>query len=130
MALTAFNSRLGTSQGRVAAPAGFGTGAHVFVLGDAEPGWTARLNPGDHAEAMQLVDLTEADLVRVRLRLRVPASLSPELAWQVSLTVDGEAHATARGRPGRTRNFGDLAANVSKLAGVHQVGVRLTLVEA
>ena len=130
MARTAFDSRLGTGQGRTPGPSGFATGDHVFVLGDAQPGWTALLNVGDHAEVTQEADLTEADLVRARLRLRVPADVPAGLAWEASLTVDGEKRARTLGRPGRTRDVLDLAANVSKLSGTHTVGVRLELVEA
>lgn len=130
MELDAFRSRLGLGQGRIApqraAPA---SGDHVFVLGEDEPGRFFELAPGDRAEVVQDTDLTGVDLVRAHLRLRVPASTPPGLGWEVSLVVDGMKHARATCAPGRERELTDLAANVSKLAGVHQVGVRLDLVE-
>ena len=48
---------------------------------------------------------------------------------EASIVVDGTKRATATAKPGRSRTLTDLAANVSKLSGVHQVGVRLELVE-
>ena len=129
MELDAFTSRLGVGQGRIAplnaAPA---SGEYVFVLGEDEPGRVFELAPGDRAEVVQDTDLTGVDLVRAHLRLRVPASLPAGLGWEASIVVDGVKAARATCRPGRKREITDLAANVSKLAGVHQVGVRLELV--
>ena len=124
MTLTAFNCRLGRSQGRI--PSG---DAFVFALGDAEPGRFHELAPGDHAEVKQVADLTDEDFVRVQLRLRVPSSTPPGLGWVASIRVDGVALARATCRPGRERFMTDLAANVSKLAGEHEVAVRLELEE-
>lgn len=130
MELTAFDRRLGLGQGRIV-PAGAvpASGDFVFVLGDDAPGHRYALAPGDHAEVVQDVDLTGVDLVRARLRLRVPAGVPDGLAWEASIVVDGEKRAGATARPGRERVLTDLAANVSKLAGVHVAGVRLELVE-
>ena len=131
MELDAFRSRLGTGQGRIvpanAAPV---SGEHLFVLGDDQPGRIFELVPGDRAEVVQAVDLTGVDLVRAHLELRVPESLPAGLAWEASLVVDGTPMARATCPPGRSRRIDDLAANVSKLSGVHQVGVRLQLTEA
>jgi hypothetical protein len=80
------------------------------------------------AEVTQETDLTDVDLVRAALRLRVPKTLPVGLAWEVSILVDGAKAATATCEPGCTRVLSDLAANVSKLAGLHVVGVRLELV--
>ena len=131
MELDAFRSRLGVGQGRVS-PQGAvpGSGDFVFVLGEDEAGRLFDLAAGDRAEVVQDTDLTGVDLVRAHLRLRVPASLPAELAWEVSVVVDGTKRARATALPGRERELTDLAANVSKLAGVHQVGVRLELMEA
>lgn len=130
MELDAFRSRLGVGQGRIqplaAAPP---SGDHVFVLGEDEVGRLFELAAGDHAEVVQDTDLTGVDLVRAHLRLRVPASLPAGLAWEVSMVVDGAKLARATCLSGREREITDLVANVSKLAGVHQVGVRLELVE-
>ena len=129
MELGAFTSRLGLGQGRIQ-PQGIiaPSGDYVFVLGDDEPGCFFELDAGDRAEMVQDTDLTSVDLVRAWLRLRVPASLPPGLAWEVSITVDGTKAARATCMPGRERLLTDLAANVSKLTGVHQVGVRFELV--
>lgn len=130
MELDAFRSRLGVGQGRIvplnAAPA---SGDYVFVLGEDEPGRVFELGPGDRAEVVQETDLTGVDFIRAHLRLRVPASLPASLAWEASIVVDGTKHATATCLPGREREITDLAANVSKMAGLYQVGVRLELVE-
>ncbi|TQF11028.1 hypothetical protein FJV41_36365 [Myxococcus llanfairpwllgwyngyllgogerychwyrndrobwllllantysiliogogogochensis] len=129
MALTAFTSRLGLGQGRVrpqrATPA---SGEYLFVLGDEEPGRRFELTPGDFAEVTQAVDVTGVDLVRAALRLRVPSAAPAGLAWEASLVVDSVKYARCLGRPGRDRLVTDMAANVSKLSGVHTVGVRLELI--
>ncbi len=129
MELTAFTSNLGRGQGRVETPDA-ASGRFAFVLGDLEAGRVFELAPGDHAEVTQMTDLTGVDFVRAPLRLRVPKSLPQALAWEVSILVDGLAEASFRGRPGRERVQRDLAANVSKLSGMHTVGVRLALVPA
>lgn len=128
MELTAFESRLGLRQGRVQ-QAEAPSGEYVFVLGDDEAGRIFELAPGDRAEVVQETDLTGVDLLRAHLRLRVPASLPADLAWEVSIVVGGVKHARATCAPGREREITDLAANVSKIAGLHDVGVRLELVE-
>jgi hypothetical protein len=128
MELTAFTSRLGAGQGRLELEPG--AGDHVFVLGEAEPGRPFELAVGDHAEATQSVDLTGIALVRAALRLRVPASTPAGIRWEAALVVDGAVMARATARQGRERLLSDLAANVSKLSGVHEVGVRLQLVGA
>ena len=133
MARSAFNARLGTSQGRLDALSTDGvpapSGDFVFMLGDAEPGRFHELAGGDHAELRQDVDLTAADFVRAQLRLRVPASTPAGSRWVASIRVDGAALAQATCHAGRERVLTDLAANVSKLAGVHEVAVRLALEE-
>ena len=130
MELTAFESRLGLGQGRIApAHATPPSGDYVFVLGDDEAGRLFELAPGDRAEVLQQTDLSGVDLIRAHLRLRVPASLPAGLVWEASIVVDGTKHATATCSPGRERVLTDLAANVSKMTGLHEVGVRLELVE-
>ena len=133
MARTAFNARLGASQGRLEATAVGSTpapsGDFVFVLGDAEAGRLHELASGDHVEARQVVDLTDADLVRAQLRLRVPEGATPGWRWVASIRVDGSTLAQATCAAGRERVLTDLAANVSKLAGPHEVAVRLALEE-
>ncbi|MEM6288620.1 MAG: hypothetical protein AAF845_15895 [Bacteroidota bacterium] len=77
----------------------------------------------------QAVDLTDADFVRAQLRLRVPESTPTGWRWVVSVRVDGSPLAQATCAPGRERVLTDLAANVSKLAGVQDVAIRLALEE-
>ncbi len=127
MELTAFNSRLGTSQGRLGPN---DEDEYRFVLGDNQPGYLHNLEPGDHAEVIQETDLTDIDLVRAELTLSVPDDVPSPMYWEASIIVDGTAYARTTCRPGRFREITDLAANVSKMTGLHQVGVRLALVLA
>jgi len=106
------------------------SGDYAFVLGEDEPGRFFELAVGDHTEVTQATDLTGVKLVRALLRLRVPASTPAGFAWEASVVVDGTKLARMRAKPGRERLVTDLAANVSKLTGVHMVGVRLELVAA
>ena len=124
MDLDAFTSRLGDGQGRVVTPGG----EVRFLLGDAEPGRIFDLGVGDRIEVTQSTDLTGVALVRAVLELRVPPGIPPGLAWEASVVVDGVKYARTTCAPGRTRSTTDLAANVSKLNGAHEVGVRLELV--
>lgn len=131
MEFDAFTSRLGFGQGRIrptTIPAG--AGEYAFVLGDDEPGRFFDVSTGDHAEVTQVVDLTDVDLVRAHLVLRIPVMSVPELVWEASILVDGVKLARASAKPGRTRELTDLAANVSKFTGSHTLGVRLELVGA
>ena len=130
MELTAFTSRLGKSQGRIRPSRVSATlGEHLIVLGDEVDGYRYRLTSGDHVELKQDVDLTGVDFVRIQARLTVPPELPSDLAWNVSILVGGIALAVASCRSGRSRELRDLAANVSKHAGVHQVALRLELVK-
>jgi hypothetical protein len=126
--LSAFNARLGLGQGRVqpsaVTPPG---GEYVFVIGADDPGWRADLEIGDRGQVAQQVDVTGVDLVRASLHLRVHADLPSGLAWEVSLLVDGVKRARATCMAGRARALIDLAANVSKETGVHELAVCLEL---
>ena len=131
MELNAFTARLGIGQGRIhpqnTVPL---SGDYVFVLGEDEPGRLFELADGDYAEVLQDVDITEQDLIRSNIHLRVPANLPANYAWEVAIVVDGTKLTTTTCLAGRERNITDLAANVSKMTGIHQVGVRLELVES
>jgi hypothetical protein len=129
VALTAWDRELGTTQGRIA-PAGFTPpeGAYAWVLGHDLPGLTQKLEVGDYVEVKQSADFGDAKLVRVRARLRPPSSVHSGLAWKSSLRIDGVERASALLVPGRTRDMLDLAANVSKLTGNHELAFRLELV--
>lgn len=126
MELDPFTSCLGDGQGLVVAP----DGEVRFVLGDMEPGRFFDLTVGDRIEVTQATDLSGVALVRAIVDLRVPLSVPPGLAWEASIVVDGAKYARTTCAPGRTRSITDLAANVSKLSGTHDVGVRLELVAA
>lgn len=129
MALTAWNRELGTTQGRIA-PAAFTPpeGMFAFVLGRELPGLAQTLNTGDFVEVKQTADFGDAKIVRFRARMRPPASVPAGFGWRVSIRIDGAEHAGALLVPGRTRDRVDLAANVSKLSGDHELAFRLALV--
>ena len=129
MGRTAFDIALGRTQGRLQ-PEGFPpvTGEYAFVLGSDEPGHLCLLNSGDYSEVTQDVDCTGIDFVRVRLRLRTPASLPAGHFWEASLLVDGVKQASMVLDANRIRDRADMAGNVSKLAGTHPVAFRLELV--
>jgi hypothetical protein len=126
MELDAFSSRLGDGQGRIETLAVEAS----FVLGDLQPGRMFELRQGDYAEVAQTTDLTDVTLVRARCTLVVPAGLPTSLAWEASFLVDGVKLASTTCGAGRARELTDLAANVSKLGGDHEVAIRLTLVGA
>jgi hypothetical protein len=123
MELDAFTCRLGVGQGRIVAA----DGTVSFVLGDAEAGHRYDLAAGDHVEVTQTLDVTGVAVVRAALHSRVPQGLAPDLVWEASVIVDGVPHARATCEAGRSRDLLDLAANVSKLTGLHDIGVRLSL---
>ena len=123
MELTAFNARLGFTQGRLQSGDEF-----EFVLGDNLPGYEYNLEPGDHAEIVQETDLTDVTLVNTEGCLEVREDLPANLAWEVSIVVDGTKYSRTTISLESTKHLTDLAANVSKISGMHLVGVRLELV--
>ena len=129
MALVAWNRELGTAQGRMA-PGSYvpASGTFAFVLGHDLPGFAQKLAAGDHVEVRQTASFGDVKLLRVRTRMRPPSSMPAGLAWRASLLVDGTERAGAILHPGRTRDQVDLAANVSKLAGDHELAFRRELV--
>jgi hypothetical protein len=129
VALTAWNRELGTTQGRIA-PAGFvpPEGTRAFVLGRDLPGLTQTFEVGDFVEVKQTADFGDAKLVRFRARMRPPASVPAGVGWRASLRIDGDERAAALLVPGRARDRVDLAANVSKLSGNHELAFRLEVV--
>ena len=97
------------------------TGARIGIV-PSEYGGNARVLADRAARrGWQLIWLEVDDLGRVQ---GVPAGL----AWEASVVVDGVKRSRMTCAPGRTRSITDLAANVSKLTGTHDVGVRLELV--
>jgi hypothetical protein len=131
VALTAWERELGETQGRIE-PSGFTPpeGTFAFVLGRDLPGLMQMLEIGDFVEVSQNADFGDANLVRVRARMRPPASAPSGVAWKAALRVDGIERASSLLEPGRMRDRVDLAANVSKLSGNHALAFRLELVAA
>ena len=129
MALTAWNRELGTTQGRVV-PQGFAPpeGTFAFVLGRDLPGLAQKLAVGDRVEVKQTASFGDAKLLRLRARMRPPVVVPSGVAWKASLRIDGVERASALLTPDRTRDRLDLAANVSKLVGDHELAFRLELV--
>lgn len=124
MELDAFQTRLGEGQGRIeTAP-----GEFRFVLGDVESGRAFDMRAGDFAEVAQSTDLTGVTLIRACLTLKVPSGLPDGQAWEASILVNGIKTAAMICEGGRSRRITDLAANVSKYVGVHEVAVRFQLV--
>ena len=122
MELTAFNSRLGISQGRIPLEE---NEEFVFVLGDDVAGYVYNLEVGDFVQVAQETDLTDIDLVRTELTVRVPESTPPAVCFEVSILVNNTKYAATACPASRARHITDLAANVSKLSGTFQVAVRL-----
>lgn len=129
MALTAWDRELGTTQGRIA-PEGFAPpeGTFAFVLGCDVPGLTQRLNAGDFVEVKQMAHFGDAKIVRLRARMRPPSAVPPGVGWRASLRIDGTERAASLLVAGRARDRVDLAANVSKLTGDHELAFRLAVV--
>jgi hypothetical protein len=126
MELTAFNSRLGISQGRIPLEE---TDQFVFVLGDDVPGYVYNLEPEDHAQVVQEIDLTDIGIVQTELSVRIPDSIPDSVGFELSIVVDNIKMATTVCFTGQKRHITDLFANVSKSTGVHTVGVRLEIIE-
>lgn len=131
MEFDAFTARLGEGQGRIVPKNTIPLfGDYVFALGNDEAGRFFELAAGDFAEVVQEVDLSSQDLIRTNLHLRVPSSLPEENYWEASIVIDGTKSARATCPAGRERRITDLAANTSKMTGLHQVGIRLELMES
>ncbi len=122
MALDFFSYKLGISQGRMETPDGED---YVFILGDAERGDYGYFKQGDYAEIVQETDLTDLDFVRTEVVIDVPDEIPDTYYWEVAIVVDSIIHSSVLCDAGRVRRITDLAANVSKMTGVHEVGVRL-----
>ena len=97
------------------------------MLGDEQPGEFHEIKIGDFAEVVQETDLTGVSLVRLSGNIHIPESTPPDLKWVVSITIDDIPYSRLTCLPGHSREIGDMAANVSKLTGIHRVGVRLIL---
>lgn len=127
--MTPFNSRLDTEQGRVApTAAALAAGVYAMVLGSDFDGRLADLAPGDFVHVVQDVDITGVHVLRASMALRTPDDVPDGWAWRASITVDGTVAGQALGWKKKIRRP-DIAANVSKLDGIHTIGLRLDLVE-
>ena len=129
MAFTPFNAVLGTRQGRLD-PKGFmpTTGEYAYVLGSDLSGEMYDFNIGDYSEVTQDIDLSEVNFIRAQIRLRNALEIPQGVNWEASIAIDGEKKTTMKIKLRRTRDRSDMAANVSKLTGVHTVGLRLELI--
>lgn len=119
---TLFASALGERQGRLVRS----DGRAVFVLGAEASAVLGRLAIGDWVEVAQDLDCTGLHLVRLAGWLRVPEDAPPGSCWVLSIRTPFERLAEWPLRPG-TRALDDVIANVSRLAGVHRIAVRLAL---
>jgi len=128
--LTAFNLGIGTDQGRID-PLNYTPpeGSFAFVLGSDIAGQLNDLEVGDYVEAKQTADFDTTTVVRVTVRTRAPVTMPAGIGWKFSLRIDGSERASQILVPDddlvRDR---ELAANVSQLAGDHELALRLELV--
>lgn len=111
-------------QGLVAAP----EGEHVFVLGYELPGMFHRFSVGDFAQVEQEEDFGATKVVRVLAIIRPSVIMPSNLAWRFSLLLDGVLYTSRLLEPKRDRRLVDVAANVSKLAGLHRLAFKVELV--
>ena len=81
MELTAFNSRLGFSQGRIP----LNETDFVFVLGDDVPGYFHNLEGGDYAQVVQGIDLTDENIVQTELTVKIPDSTPTTIGFELSI---------------------------------------------
>ncbi len=80
----AFQRRPGELSNRIPTPTDWEVdGDSVWCLGSAEPGWTARLAPGDAAEVQQSATFTTTLYYRARARLRAPSQMPTGWSWEV-----------------------------------------------
>lgn len=123
---TPFDYAMGVGQGRRAP--GEGTpphGDYIFCLGlDGVESPLFEFEDEDYGEVYQDLDLSAVVLVRAVVRLKKQAAVDG-LVWWFAFTVDGiEFTPRTYLETKRTRTRNDLAANVSKLEGIHRVGFR------
>lgn len=113
--------------GRVKPAAGAVAGDFSFVLGSDFAGEIFDFALGDHAEVSQAVDVTGLSRVTFAARLRgVPAAGGAR--WMFTWRVDGVVQGSRVVLPARTVLVTDGAFDVSQLAGVHTLALRLEVV--
>ncbi len=103
-------------------------GAHVFVLGYQLPGLFHRFSIGDFAQIEQNDDFGSTNIIRVVAILRSTTVMPSGFRWRFSLLIDSVEYTSRILEPGRARTLVDIAANVSKLVGNHDLAFRLELV--
>lgn len=119
---TLFESALREHQGRLVQ----NDGRAVLVLGAAVSTLRGRVAIGDWVEVAQDLDCTGIDLVRLAGVVRVSHDAPLGANWVLSIRTPFERLTEWPLRPG-TRRLDDVAANVSRLVGVHRIAVRLSL---
>lgn len=87
------------------------------------------MKAGDKEDVSQDIDLTGVNIVRFAGFMKLPTEAPPNHAWELSLIVGGVKKSRMRISKKRQRTRYDMAANVSKLDGLHKVAFRLELVE-
>jgi hypothetical protein len=112
--------------GLVSAPAG----DHVFVLGYQLPGQVHRFDVGDFAQVEQNEDFGSTTVIRFVAIVRPPDINPSGIVWRFSLLIDGAEYVGRNLDAARGRTFVDMAANVSKLVGNHDLAFRVELVNA
>lgn len=103
-------------------------GDFVFVLGYQLPGLFHRFSVGDFAQIEQNEDFGSTNVVRVVVILRSTIAMPVGFRWRFSLLIDSVEYTSRILEPGRARTLVDMAANVSKLVGNHDLAFRLELV--
>lgn len=124
MAATPFDRYPGHTSGQMVPSTGPVGGAYSFVLGSDVPGQVFAFEVGDYTEASQAVDVTGLSRVTFAARLR-GADTAGGASWRFSWLVDGVAQGSREVRQGMDVLFTDGAFDVSQLAGVHTLALRL-----
>ncbi len=130
MALSPFDHLLGIEQGRIE-PQGVvpADGDFVFCLGADDQEIEFDLNAGDFVQVAQTADFDTTKIVKATIRTRAPLPALPAgLDWKLSLLIDGVERMSQLilADDDLTRDR-VIAANVSQLAGDHELAYRLTL---
>jgi phage tail-like protein len=127
--VTLFSRYLGTRQGRIT-PVNYApvSGSYVYVLGDDLPGNIGQLGQNDYVEAKRNVTCDGVSFIRGTFYFRPQTLAMPGgTSWEAAVFVDGVEQVKVPFTTKKRQRF-DLAANVSKLTGSHEVIFRLRLV--
>ena len=126
---TAFNRRLGETQGRVE-PVGANAldGSFVFALGSDVSGSKYPINLGDSVRVEQTADVTGIKLIRFQAILRPPASLPAGTRWIAEWGVGHIVHGRRELPATEPVHLRDGAINVSAMSGNKTIFFRLRFV--